>query len=82
MKQAQTLGFTLEDIEQLLGLAAGAPESCRAVRALPSAKIEELNRKIAMLRAMRSALTRLVATCSPAGDRECPLLARLERAVA
>jgi hypothetical protein len=34
-----------------------------------------------MLRAMRGVLERLVATCDrPRANRDCPLLARLERA--
>ena len=81
IKHAQELGFTLSDIEILLGLAAGEPKSCNAVRALATNKIEELDRKIVMLQSMRHALSRLARTCDrPRQRRECPLLAALAEA--
>jgi len=82
IKQAQDLGFTLEDIGQLLRLAAGKPRNCRTVRALAIARIEEMSQKISMLLAMRASLKRLVRTChrSP-GKRDCPLLEALEESV-
>ncbi len=81
IKHAQELGFTLLDIEELLGLAAGEPGTCRAVRALALNKIAELDRKIAMLDAMRGCLARLVKTCDrPRKRRECPLLQAIEDA--
>ncbi len=82
IKQAQALGFTLEEIAQLLRLAAGRPRNCRTVRALATARIEEMTRKISMLLAMRKSLKRLVRTCHRIpGKRDCPLLEALEEAV-
>jgi Hg(II)-responsive transcriptional regulator len=79
VKHAQELGFTLSDIDELLQLAAGEPGTCRAVRALAKTKLAELDRKIAMLRAMRRSLERLVKTCDrPRAQRECPLLQAIE----
>jgi Hg(II)-responsive transcriptional regulator len=80
IKRAQELGFTLADIEDLLRLAdAGGRESCREVRALASAKIEDMDRRIAALRAMRASLVALVETCPPRGrPSECPLLEAIE----
>jgi DNA-binding transcriptional MerR regulator len=81
IKHAQELGFTLADVEALLGLAKGEPRSCPVVRRLATQKIEQLDRKIAMLRAMRASLERLVKTCArPRRRRECPLLASLAEA--
>jgi Hg(II)-responsive transcriptional regulator len=79
IRHAQELGFTLADIDELLHLAHGGPERCAAVRALATAKIAELDRKIASLAAMRRSLERLVKTCTrPHDRRECPLLDALE----
>jgi MerR family transcriptional regulator, mercuric resistance operon regulatory protein len=48
---------------------------------LASTKVDELDRKIEMLRMMRRALQRLVATCDrPRPRRECPLLEALGEA--
>ncbi len=78
IKRAQDLGFALNDIESLLHLADGGPEGCDAARALSTAKIEDLDVRIADLQAMRAALGRLVATCEqPRDRRECPILAQI-----
>ena len=75
VKQAQELGFSLDEVESLLDLAAGGPPSCNKARGLATEKVAELNGKIASLRAMQSSLRRLVSTCEkPRDQRECPLL--------
>ena len=82
IKHAQSLGFTLEEIAQLLRLAAGVPRSCNSARSLATRRIEEMDRKIAMLQAMRASLEQLVKTChGPRRRGDCPLLDALERAV-
>ena len=75
IKRAQQLGFSLEEIAQLLDLADGGPENCDATRALATEKLAELEAKIASLSAMRDALLQLVATCErPRSTRQCPIL--------
>jgi Hg(II)-responsive transcriptional regulator len=79
IKRAQELGFTLADVEELLRLAEGGPESCREVRELATAKIEDMDRRIATLRAMKRSLTALLKTCNRRGrNRECPLIEAIE----
>jgi Hg(II)-responsive transcriptional regulator len=79
VKRAQELGFTLSEVEALLELAAGGPDPCSEARAVATAKITDLEDKIAHLTAMRAALRRLVDTCEqPRADRDCPLLRALE----
>jgi Hg(II)-responsive transcriptional regulator len=79
IKRAQDLGFTLGEVETLLDLAEGGPDSCDRVRALATEKITDLRRRIADLRALQAGLTRLVATCErPRGQRECPILHELD----
>jgi Hg(II)-responsive transcriptional regulator len=75
VKRAQQLGFSLEEIDALLDLAAGGPDSCDAARAIAGEKLGELERKIADLSAMRESLRQLVATCDRSrSKRICPLL--------
>jgi MerR family mercuric resistance operon transcriptional regulator len=82
VKRAQELGFTLAEVEELLGLAEGGPKSCNVARALAEAHIAELERKIADLQRMRASLAGLVATCErPPADRSCPLLAAIDSEV-
>lgn len=79
VKRSQELGFTLAEVEGLLELAEGGPDSCQAARALAEGHIAELEGKIADLQRMRDSLAALVITCErPRADRSCPLLATLE----
>lgn len=75
IKRAQELGFRLVEIEVLLALADGGPQSCTQVRGLAAEKIGELNHKINTLLTLRDGLHRLVDTCDrPRDERECPIL--------
>lgn len=79
IKRAQGLGFTLDEIETLLGLAAGGPASCETAMALVTSKVAELDARIAALSGMRAALLRLIETCdAPPHSRTCPLIASLQ----
>jgi MerR family transcriptional regulator, mercuric resistance operon regulatory protein len=81
IKRAQALGFTLDEVDILLGLAAGGPESCEHARALAMTKVAELDSRLAALSGMRAALLRLVDTCDePPHTRSCPLIASLQPA--
>jgi len=75
IKRAQSLGFSLNEVESLLELAAGGPESCDAALRVARQRIAELDSRIADLRAMRASLRNLMATCErPREERECPLV--------
>jgi len=78
IKRAQKLGFTLEDVEELLHLDDGGPASCDAARTLAEARGADLDARIADLRRMRDSLGELIATCDlPRADRSCSLLAAI-----
>lgn len=82
VKRAQALGFTLNDIEELLHLADGGPASCDAAKAMACTRIADLEQRIEELVGMRDALARLVDTCDrPRTERDCPILHDIERAV-
>jgi Hg(II)-responsive transcriptional regulator len=81
VKRAQELGFTLDEVEELLHLARGGPSSCASARAVASARLADLTAKIADLERMRTSLRQLVNTCSrPSAERECPLLEAIHTA--
>lgn len=80
VKGAQQLGFSLEEIETLLHLAAGGPDNCDAARSVATDKLVQLEAKILSLTAMRDALGQLVATCERSPDlRVCPLLDAIQQ---
>jgi Hg(II)-responsive transcriptional regulator len=83
VKRAQQLGFTLDEIEELLHLAQGGPASCEEAKAMASTRIADLQHRIEELAGIRDALTRLVDTCDqPRAERDCPILRDLETAAA
>ncbi|SDU76569.1 MerR family transcriptional regulator [Jiangella alkaliphila] len=79
VKRAQELGFTLDEVEELLHLDAGGPDGCDAARALAVARKSDLEARIADLQRMRDGLADLVETCDlPRDDRSCRLLVAIE----
>lgn len=67
IRQAQQLGFSLREIEELLSLRADPSADCSDVRAQAIAKLQEIRRKIAQLREIGAALEALVAVCPGSG---------------
>ena len=73
IRRAQRLGFTLEEIAQLLALDA-IRDRDRA-RALAESKVADLEARIADLRAMRRVLVERIAHCVHGRPAEpCPIL--------
>jgi len=72
VRQAQTAGFTLAEIRELLALDA-SDDRPRA-RALARARIEALDAKIAELQQARDALSRLATQCGDGRGGPCPIL--------
>jgi len=83
VKRAQQLGFTLDDIEALLHLSDGGPDSCDEARTMARIRIADLQQRIEELANMRDALARLVDTCDqPRAERDCPILQDIETVAA
>lgn len=80
IRQAKALGFSLREIKELLSLRVGAGRSCGEVKARAERKITDVDRRIAQLKRVRQALSKLAAECSGRGPTsECPILEALER---
>jgi MerR family mercuric resistance operon transcriptional regulator len=71
VRKAQTAGFTLEQIAELLRL--DATEGRDAARAMARARIAAIDAEIAALRMARTALSRLADACM-ASRGPCPIL--------
>jgi DNA-binding transcriptional MerR regulator len=79
IKNAQGLGFSLDEIARLLKLRVGQRAHCVPVRRQAEARLKIVEEKIAGLRAMEKALSRLIRTCSTRGTTgSCPMLESLE----
>ena len=71
IRQAQELGFSLREIEELLSLRADPLSDCAHVRAQAEIKLDEVNRKLAQLTRIRAGLA-AEALAAPATVRgEC-----------
>ena len=79
IKRAQELGFTLEEISDLLALRVHRARACTAVEKATQAKLDDVEAKIRDLQRLQDVLCRLVRSCQ---DREptneCPILAVLD----
>lgn len=73
IKRAQTAGFTLEEIRELLDLDAG--EDRDRAREAARSRLGALNVRIAELNRTREALERLIKECSSGSGGPCPILA-------
>ncbi|MCP3731393.1 MerR family transcriptional regulator [Sphingomonas sp. MG17] len=76
IRQAQTAGFTLQEINELLDLDAGEDRS--RARELARSRIKALDEKIAGLQRARDALRRLARECRDGGSGPCPILTSFE----
>jgi Cu(I)-responsive transcriptional regulator len=77
IKRAQDLGFSLDEVEQLVRLRGVRRNDRHRVRAIAARKIADIDRKIAQLMSMRGALHLLVQSCEGGGAAECPIIEAL-----
>ena len=78
IRKARDLGFTLQEIGQLLELSEDGHAGAGDVKERAQAKLGDLDRKIAEMQEMRRSLEKLVMACSGHGpSQECPILAAL-----
>ena len=76
--QAKKLGFTLEEIKELLCLRAGQTE-CAQVRQIARRKADDIASRIKDLSRMQQVLLELAEQCEQQGEADfCPILRSLE----
>jgi Hg(II)-responsive transcriptional regulator len=79
IKRSQELGFALAEIRELLTLRIDRRRDRSDVRHIASAKVAEIEQKIASLTAMKKALLGLSDHCQGHGPAaECPILRSLD----
>jgi Cu(I)-responsive transcriptional regulator len=80
VKRAQALGFSLDEIEDLLRLRRDRGRDRRRVRAVATTRLRHVEQKIAHLQAMRDALAHLIHGCEHGGTVHCPIIEALDGA--
>ena len=78
IKRARGLGFSVEEVRDLLDLWRDRSRKSAAVKAMAAHHVETLDRKIDELREMRKALAELVRRCRGDSRPDCPILDDLE----
>ena len=76
IKRAQQLGFTLDEVQNLLALEDG--QSCRKTHDLAVTKLAVIEARVADLNRMRRMLKTLIAECEASSGRiACPIISTL-----
>jgi Cu(I)-responsive transcriptional regulator len=81
IRRARDLGFSIEEIRNLLALWSDSSRSSADVKALTLKHIEELDAKISALKEMRDTLSHLVDCCDGDHRPDCPIIQGLEGTV-
>lgn len=80
IKRAKELGFSLNEILELLSLRVDPNTSSSEVKKRAETKITDIEEKIRILQNMKDSLEGLVKTCDGCGNTsECPILEALEK---
>lgn len=74
IRRSRDLGFTLDQVRVLLRLADNEQRSCEEVDEIAREQLEQVDRKIADLRALRAELSDLVGQCGQGTIAECRIL--------
>jgi Hg(II)-responsive transcriptional regulator len=81
IKNAQELGFTLKEIQELLDLRTRSSRSCTTVRKRAEAKLKSVQSRIATLQMLERVLLGLVSDCERrSASSACPIIDRIEEA--
>jgi MerR family copper efflux transcriptional regulator len=74
IRRARALGFSMNDIQELLGLWQNKSRSSASVKKIAGKHVDELNRKIVELKAMVDTLQHLTKHCHGDHRPDCPIL--------
>ena len=78
IKRCREIGFSLEEIRELLSLVDGQLVSCERVKHIADNHLLDIAAKIADLKKMQRTLNTLTASCSGGDVPECPIIEALQ----
>ena len=79
IKRAQELGFSLDEVEELLRLRRQSASNRTRIRSVAEQKVRQIEQKIGELQRMKRALQTLVHACHEGTTLECPIIEALEQ---
>jgi DNA-binding transcriptional MerR regulator len=74
IRHARELGFSLDAVRELLSLGARPDQSCAKADRIASEHLDEIERKIAALTALKGELARMVESCKQGPISECRVI--------
>ncbi len=78
IRRAKEIGFSLDEIRELLALSNDRERGVRGIKARAQARLQETESRIRQLQRVRAGLKTLIAACPGHGALEsCPILAAL-----
>lgn len=77
IRRARDLGFTIDEVRELLSLSDQKRRSCDAVDALAREHLADIDRKIEDLRALRTELASIIQQCKRGTIAECRIIEAL-----
>ena len=82
IKAAQTIGLSLAEIKELLPVGKAGVAECRRVRDALTAKLQQVDKRLAEILALKAALTDSLKECEAAlaggGRTGCPVVSRIK----
>lgn len=82
IRRARDLGFSIEQIRALLGLADDRDRPCEAIDAIAREHLKAVDRKIRDLKALRRELARMIGQCRHGTVAECRIIETLSPSAA
>jgi len=79
VKRARDLGFSMEEIGELVGLWQNRRRASANVRRIAQKHADDLEQRIAAMQAMQKTLKHLIHCCQGDERPECPILDELAR---
>jgi MerR family mercuric resistance operon transcriptional regulator len=77
IRRSRELGFSLDEVRALLGLAEGGNQNCSEVYSLSARHLDEVKAKIADLKRLERVLKSMVAECAQGTLPHCPIVETL-----
>ncbi len=74
IRHSRELGFSLDDIRNLLNLSDQPDRPCEEVDAIARGHLKDVERKIAALQVMQSELKRMITHCSGGSISDCRII--------
>ena len=79
VRRGRELGFSLEQIRELLGLVRGHDLTCADVKTMTDTHVTDIRRKVRDLKKLERVLGELAVRCSGDAVPDCPILDALSK---